>query len=145
MCSLGDVDGDFITDIAVGAETARVGNRLSAGALYVLTLTQHGNVKSAGNLMATGTPELSISAFDYWLFRGRIGDLDDGQPELAVGAKGDSERGARAGAVYILTLAGGTMGLRTRTQAKWLGVAPLMTSWSIPRSTRTRMGTAFQI
>ena len=99
------MDGDLVTDIAVGAENARVGNRLSGGALFVLTLSTGGAIKAASNMApSTGALGSSLSAFDYFgCSVTRIGDLDgDGFPELAVGAKGDSERGARAGAVYVL-------------------------------------------
>ena len=105
VCALGDVDGDLVTDIAVGAQNARVGNRLSGGALFVLTLSTGGAIKAASNMApSTGALGSSLSAFDYFgCSVTRIGDLDgDGFPELAVGAKGDSERGARAGAVYVL-------------------------------------------
>ena len=127
---LGDVDGDAITtEFAVGAESSLVDSRLSAGALYILSITQQGSVSRASKISAGigGLPAGALSSFDYFgCALAHIGDLDGNSAttELAVGARGDDaggqagERGrggalgARAGSHAAVTATTGWLGAR---------------------------------
>jgi hypothetical protein len=105
VASLGDLDGDGITDLAVGEYVD--GEPISLGVVWILFLDSDGTVKH----------EQKIGAFDGG-FGGEIdandhfgsalaspGDLDgDGNPELAVGAYGEGAAAGDRGAVWILFL-----------------------------------------
>jgi hypothetical protein len=102
---LGDLDGDGVTDLAVGAHHDDTGG-LDRGAVYVLFLRPDGTVRETrkladrtGGFGALSNSDLlgtSVTA---------LGDLDgDGVTELAVGAGGDDTGGDGRGAVYVLSL-----------------------------------------
>lgn len=107
---LGDLDGDGIDDIAVGAP-GRSSNSPTDGALWVLFLNADGTVKAeqkiADNLGGFSGDLTGQEALGHGL--AYLGDLDgDGRPELAVGAPGNidasGQNPADSGAVYILSL-----------------------------------------
>ncbi len=102
VSSLGDMDGDGITDIAVGSTSLN-----STGYVLILFLNNDGTVKNyqkitnnEGNL-----PDiLDIDDYFGWSLAS-IGDRDNnGVVDLAVGAPGDDDGGDAKGAVYILYL-----------------------------------------
>ena len=96
LASLGDLDGDGVTDLAVGADRSA----------YVLFLNANGTVKSSVKLASgmNGDPTLGGSnAFGSSL--ASLGDLDgDGVTDLAVGDYYDQTHGQFRGAVYVLYL-----------------------------------------
>jgi hypothetical protein len=106
VAPLGDVDGDGVVDLAVGAEDDDTGGN-ARGAIHVLLLNANGTVKSSSRIAhdLNGGPSLATSDF----FGGSVaplGDLDgDGLADLAVGAFGDETGGSDRGAVYVLFLA----------------------------------------
>ncbi|MDB5386339.1 MAG: sodium/calcium exchanger 1, partial [Planctomycetaceae bacterium] len=111
VTSLGDLDGDGVTDLAVGAMGDDTGGT-DRGAVYVLLLNSNGTVKSSVKLASglNGGPTL----LDGGLFgssAASIGDLDgDGVTDLAVGATNDSTGGTNRGAVQVLFMsANGTV------------------------------------
>lgn len=97
---LGDLDGDGIPDIAVGAgEDDDSGS--GTGAVWILFLNENGTVKSTTKI--TGFASDNFDRFGVSL--GLPGDLNgDGLPELAVGATGDDDGGFNNGAVYLFSL-----------------------------------------
>ncbi|MEE8155000.1 MAG: integrin alpha [Phycisphaerales bacterium] len=106
VAALGDLDGDGVDDLAVGAPTDDDGGK-NRGAVWLLFLNADGTVKSHQKISSTE------GAFTGMLdhndaFGGSVaglGDLDgDGVSDLAVGAWGDSDGGTPRGAVWILFL-----------------------------------------
>ncbi|MCF7957212.1 MAG: hypothetical protein K9M57_02055, partial [Phycisphaerae bacterium] len=107
IASLGDLDGDGVTEIAVGA----VGNNDGGpkrGGLWILHLRANGQVKSyqrINDLYGNFQGELED---DVWFGSSveSLGDLDgDGIVDIAVGSCLDNDGGLyRSGAVWILFL-----------------------------------------
>jgi hypothetical protein len=107
LAMLGDVDGDGVTDLAVGASKDGTGGYL-AGAVHVLFMNANGTVKSSQKIASNTGGGPSIPAFERF---GRsvtaLGDLDgDGVTDLAVGGAGVGTSGTGRGAVYVLFLNG---------------------------------------
>jgi CSLREA domain-containing protein len=105
VASLGDLDGDGVPDLAVGARFDDAGGS-ARGAVHVLLLNADGSVKQTVEINSTTANGLTLSVNDFF---GRsvtsLGDLDgDGVPDLAVGAEGDDAGGNRRGAVHVLLL-----------------------------------------
>ena len=103
---IGDVDGDGIPDIAVGARLDDDGGT-NRGAVYVLQMLANGNVKTSQKISHTtgGGPALENEDRFGNDVQG-VGDLNgDGIPDLIVGARLDDDGGSSAGAVYVLYLA----------------------------------------
>jgi len=105
VTNLGDLDGDGVDDLAVGAFRDDDGGS-DRGAVYILFGAGDGSVQSAAKISDTA------GGFDAPLDNGDnfgsavagLGDVDgDGLPDLAVGARGDDDT-FNAGAVYVLML-----------------------------------------
>ncbi len=120
VASLGDVDGDGINDIAVGAPRDDDGG-LDRGAVHILFLNADGTVKTEQTISST-TGGLTAAIDDDDRFGNAvsgIGDLDaDGIFDLAVGAQLDDDGGADRGSVHILFLnADGTVKVEQKISA----------------------------
>jgi cysteine-rich repeat protein len=106
ITSLGDLDGDSVVDIAVGAPLAD-GQGSARGAVWILFLNADGTLKST-SLLDDSTGALGGSLSDLDLFGSSVAafhDLDgDGHQDLAVGAPGDSDNGTARGAIWVLNL-----------------------------------------
>ena len=111
MASLGDLDGDGVTDLAVGAMGDDTGGSYR-GAVHVLLLNANGTVKSSVKIASgtNGGPTLA-NGDRFGISVASLGDLDgDGVTDLAVGADSDNTGGYHRGAVYVLLLsANGTV------------------------------------
>jgi len=104
--SLGDLDGDGVTDLAVGAMWDDDGGSWH-GAVWILFLNSDGTVKAHQKISDTeGGFTGTLDNSDYFGHSAAsLGDLDgDGVPDLAVGATGDDDGGPDRGAVWILFL-----------------------------------------
>lgn len=119
VAGLGDLNGDGLPDLAVGASR---GPFYSPGAsrVFVLFLNADGSVKSQveiGNNLG-GFPNLLDDGDKFGEAIANLGDIDgDGVIDLAVGAAGDDDGGADRGAVYVLMLNG-------KAGAAWSTVLP---------------------
>ena len=106
MASLGDLDGDGVGDLAVGAWLDDDGG-VNRGAVWVLFLNSDGTVKSHQKISDTqGGFTGTLGDHDTFGFSvASLGDLDgDGVGDLAVGAWGDDDGGLYRGAVWVLFL-----------------------------------------
>ena len=104
--SIGDINGDGITDIAVGAPYNDDGGQ-AHGAVYILFLNSDGTVKDSQKISSTeGNFKEILDPYDaFGRAISNIGDFDgDGIPDIAVGAYHDDDGGYNTGAVYILLL-----------------------------------------
>ena len=105
VAALGDLDGDGVDDLAVGANSDNDGGT-SRGAVWILFLNPDGTVKSHQKISATEGGGLPLG-FQGWfgISAAALDDLDgDGVGDLAVGAYGDHGGGSQRGAVWILFL-----------------------------------------
>ena len=102
VASLGDLDGDGVTELVVGAHS-HDRDHSHRGAVNLLRLNADGTVKSSLTLESgiNGVPVLASSQY-FGRSVASLGDLNgDGVTELAVGAIGDD---AVRGAVHVLFL-----------------------------------------
>jgi hypothetical protein len=106
VASIGDVDGDGIDDLAVGAPFANEGGT-GKGEIWILFMDNEGRVKSQQRIAdGAGGFKGDLSDNDHFgnAIAG-IGDLDaNGVTDLAVGAEQNDEGGTDRGAVWILFL-----------------------------------------
>jgi hypothetical protein len=111
IASLGDLDGDGVNDIAVGAVGDGTGSGLgsSHGAIHVLFMNADGTVKGSQKIANGVGGGPTLANFDkFGSAITAMGDMDgDGLTDIAVGAYGDDTGGpihANFGAVYVLFL-----------------------------------------
>ncbi|MEQ1892583.1 MAG: integrin alpha, partial [Planctomycetota bacterium] len=106
IVNLGDLDGDGIGDLMVGAHTDDDGG-LDQGSVYVLFLHANGFVKSWQKIsdIEGGFGGYLDPGDQFGRAAASLGDLDgDGVVDLAVSSNYDDDGGANKGAVYILFL-----------------------------------------
>jgi len=106
LAYLGDLDGDGLTELAVGAKLDDDGG-LDFGAVWILSLNSDGTVNryqkiSTGNGGFSGT---LLTQGNFGASAVRVGDInDDGVSDLAVGAPGREWFGSDDGTVWVLLL-----------------------------------------
>ncbi len=108
VASLGDLDGDGVIDLAVGAIGDGDGGT-SRGAVWVLFLNTDGTVESHQKISDTAGGFTGTLDDDDFFGRSvvSLGDLDgDGVSDLVVGANFDDDGGSNRGAVWVLFLDG---------------------------------------
>ncbi|MGB5179379.1 MAG: integrin alpha [Gammaproteobacteria bacterium] len=106
VAAIGDVNGDGITDLAVGAPNDDDGPN-NAGAVWILFMKMDGRVDAWQKVSDdTGGFGGKLEAEDHFgAAVAGMGDLDnDGIPDLAVGAPGGDAGGPDRGELWILFL-----------------------------------------
>jgi hypothetical protein len=108
VAALGDVDGDDIMDIAVGAPQDDDGDGEDKGAVWILFLNDDGTVKGQQKISGSegGLPAVLNEDDLFGWAVAALGDLDgDGIPDLGVGAPLDDDGGGDdQGAIYQIAL-----------------------------------------
>ncbi|NVK03483.1 MAG: FG-GAP repeat protein, partial [Flavobacteriia bacterium] len=104
VSAVGDIDGNGVQDLAVGA---RIGPTTNRGGLYILFLD------SSNNVIDTSRIAYGESGFNQQLGQASrfgnsitgLGDLDgDGNVEIAVGADQYVDSSVKTGAIFILSI-----------------------------------------
>ncbi len=102
VSSAGDVNGDSLDDILIGAwefDWNADGSANSAGAVYLVT----GPVTGPMELDAAGPAILGEQDGDHASYAAAAGDVNgDGLADMMVGAPGESTAGQDAGAAYLV-------------------------------------------
>ncbi len=103
VANIGDLDGDTVDDLAVGAPDD-AGSGTQRGALHILFMNTDGSIDSTVEINDSTVNGPNLADDDLF---GRsvanIGDLDgDGVSDLAVGAYNDDGSGTDRGALHIL-------------------------------------------
>lgn len=104
VVSIGDLNGDGVGDLAVGAEGDDDGGS-SRGAVYILFMNADGTVGSFQKISSTsgGFAGPLDDGDTFGSAVGSLGDINgDGTIDLAVGAAHDDDGGTSRGAVWIL-------------------------------------------
>ena len=102
--NLGDLNGDGVNDLAVGAINDDEGEGNNRGAVHIMFMNTDGSVKSTVVINDSTENGPTLSANDkFGASIANIGDLDgDGVNDLAVGAAHDEDEGKNRGAVHIV-------------------------------------------
>lgn len=106
VAALGDLNGDMVQDLAVGARGTDDG-AMDAGAVWILFLDTLGGVSASQKISATAGNFTGNLGPTDWFGRAvtSAGDLNgDGTSDLAVGAPLDDDGAMDAGAVWLLHL-----------------------------------------
>ncbi|MCK4892144.1 MAG: FG-GAP repeat protein, partial [Candidatus Pacebacteria bacterium] len=145
--SIGDLNGDGIKDLAVGADGDNTGGLNYLGAVHILFMNSNGTASSSVKIASGTNGGPTLADYDFFGYSvSSVGDLNgDGVMDLAVGAYGDDTGGSTRGAVHILfmaqnniSFASQNVGIGTSTPESKLEVSQNSTSTAL---TITQSGT----
>ncbi|MDA0589779.1 MAG: FG-GAP-like repeat-containing protein [Planctomycetota bacterium] len=147
--AIGDLNGDGVTDLAVGSlfdDTGGSGSTANRGAVHILFLNANGTVKSSRKIASgtSGGPTLA-DGDHFGASVASLGDLDgDGIVDLAVGAIGDDAgtgvSSSERGAVYILFLNSDGTVRSSRRISSGINGGPALADGDIFGSSLTSLG-----
>lgn len=105
VAAVGDIDGDGVGDLAVGAYSDDDGGA-NEGAVWMLFMNADGSLKTETKISDSQGAPSGIGANDnFGSAIASLGDLDgNGVPDIAVGAQLDADGGPNRGAIWILFL-----------------------------------------
>jgi len=105
VSNIGDLDGDGIDDIVVGAFLGEA-DGYNRGEIHIIFLNSDGSPKSTVEINDSTVNGPVLSDYDYFGYSvTNIGDLDgDGIDDIVVGAIYDDEGGLNRGAIHIILL-----------------------------------------
>ena len=100
--NVGDLDGDGVNDLAVGASGDNAGGN-NRGTIHIMFMNTDGSVKSTVEINSSTENGPTLTDFDrFGVAISNIGDLDDnGITDLAVGAN-QGGTGINRGAIHIV-------------------------------------------
>ena len=103
VTSIGDLDGDGVDDIIVGARGDDAGGE-DRGAIHIMFMNTDGSVKSTVEINDATANGPSLNNDDFFgASVASIGDLNrDGIPDIIVGANWDDASGDTRGAIHIM-------------------------------------------
>ena len=103
VANIGDLDGNGITDIVIGATQDDAGGN-NRGAVHIMFMNADGSVDSTVEINALTENGPTLSAKDqFGTSIANIGDLDgDGVNDLIVGASRDNAGGADRGTIHVM-------------------------------------------
>jgi PKD repeat protein len=138
VANLGDLDGDGVVDVAVGAvkddDGGNPGNPdADVGAVYVLFLRADATVKSWVKLSDTsGDLPYALDQYDWFgSALARLGGSSgDGLFNLAIGCRNDDDGSPNRGSIYLVQLNDGSAPVAEFNTSRTLGVAPLSVSFT---------------
>lgn len=101
--SIGDLDGNGVEDLAVGADRDD-DNGFDAGGIWIIFMDSTGIVDTTQKISETyGDFSGTVDASDFWCRPSLIGDIDnDGVQDIAIGTGGDDDGGTNTGAIWLL-------------------------------------------
>ena len=132
VAAIGDLNGDGIADLAVGASKDDTGGYIS-GAVYVLFLNANGTAKGSQKIASGigGAPGLATGD-RFGSAVASLGDLDgDGIRELAVGAASDDTGGSYRGAVHVLFMCANGTAKASQKIASGVGGGPVLANGDV--------------
>jgi hypothetical protein len=101
---VGDLDGDGVQDIAVGARFG--GSSLDGGGVFILFLNRDGTVKAAQPInRSQGNLGFTLANRDFFGESSSFMGVLNGVPTLAVSDANNDDGGLNRGALYLLRLA----------------------------------------
>ncbi len=146
VSSIGDLDGDGVKDIVVGAYRDDTGGS-DRGAIYILFMNKNGTVASSVKIAnnTNGGPILKNGDL-FGSSVSSIGDLNnDGVDDIVVGAKLDDTGGSNRGAVYVLFMNSDGTAASTVKIASGLNGGPILKNGDLFGSSVSSIGSISSI